>query len=281
MKIKLLIYTLFLLSIILNCENKNMGDKKMKSDLINLTILKPELDKLKSKTIYFGHQSVGYNIIEGINDILKENNSTLKILEINNVDDISPFIFAHSWNGENLNPKSKIDSFVNFINNGAGNKLNIAFFKFCYVDIVSSTDIHKLFNYYKDTMIKLTAKYPKVKFIHFTAPLTTYKNLGLIYKIKDIIKKVIGRETGKEKETNDNIKRNEFNDLIRNEFGKSVFDLAQFQSTYLNNERETFQQNSKNYFSLIPEYTDDGGHLNNIGRKIIAYQLLKFLSEIK
>ena len=33
--------------------------------------------KLAEQRIYFGHQSVGFNIIEGINDIMKENHQII------------------------------------------------------------------------------------------------------------------------------------------------------------------------------------------------------------
>jgi lysophospholipase L1-like esterase len=33
--------------------------------------------------------------------------------------------------------------------------------------------------------------------------------------------------------------------------------------------------------SLCPEYTEDGGHLNAVGRKTVAEQLLVFLAGLK
>ena len=37
----------------------------------------------------------------------------------------------------------------------------------------------------------------------------------------------------------------------------------------------------KNYYSLVPEYTNDGAHLNELGRKIVAEGLLNLLASIK
>ena len=39
-----------------------------------------------------------------------------------------------------------------------------------------------------------------------------------------------------------------------------------------------FTVTGKTYYSLISEYTRDGGHLNERGRKIVAEQLLIFLT---
>jgi len=44
-------------------------------------------------------------------------------------------------------------------------------------------------------------------------------------------------------------------------------------------QRSFFRKGNQIYFTLIPEYTDDGGHLNTLGRKIVAEQLLIFLAD--
>ena len=38
--------------------------------------------------------------------------------------------------------------------------------------------------------------------------------------------------------------------------------------------------NGKLYYSLIKDYTDDGGHLNDIGQQVIASKLINKLLEI-
>ena len=37
------------------------------------------------------------------------------------------------------------------------------------------------------------------------------------------------------------------------------------------------RETGKEYYTLIPDYTDDGGHLNDLGKEIIAEKLLLFL----
>ena len=78
-----------------------------------------------------------------------------------------------------------------------------------------------------------------------------------------------------------NIKRNQFNDLLIQKYKDKdpIFDLAKSESTYPGGERNHFKNNGKKYYTLINEYTSDGGHLNEIGRYFVARDFLVFLSE--
>lgn len=241
---------------------------------------------LAGKKIYFGHQSVGNNIIDGIKQIIKENPQiSLNIVETNDPQRFSGPIFAHSPVGKNTDPQSKIDAFAGFMDQGLKNTVDIAFFKFCYIDITAATDVDKVFSAYKTTLKALQTKYPKVVFIHFTVPLRTVP-VGLQASIRGFIKRIIGLSSGYSG-YDDNIKRENFNQLIRSEFSSTphasratLFDLALFESTLPDGRRATFSKDGKTYYRLVPEYTNDGGHLNESGRKIVAEQLLIFLSRI-
>jgi hypothetical protein len=231
--------------------------------------------KLSQKKIYFGHQSVGYNIIDGIKDVMKENPQIkLNIIETSNPSDFTSPLFGHSPVGNNMDPKSKCDAFIGFMDKGLGNKVDIAFFKFCYVDILPSTDVNKVFSEYKSTMSALRTKYPQTTFVHIAAPLTAIQT-----GTKAFIKKIIGRPIDG---YDDNIKREQFNTLLRKEYsGKEpVFDLATIESTNPDGSRVSFTQDGKTVYALAPEYTTDGGHLNEMGRKLVAEQLLIFLSKL-
>lgn len=231
---------------------------------------------LSQKKIYFGHQSVGFNIIDGIKDVMKENpNVKLNIIETSNRADFNAPIFAHSRVGKNVDPKSKIDSFVESINQGIGEKADMAFFKFCYVDINGETDVASLLEDYKTKLKQLQMEYPNTKFIHMTIPLNTTKRTWKT-RIKELIgKKDLWEYAG-------NIRKNEFNDLLKKEYGDKgvLFDLASVESTHPDGTHSTFAANGKSYLSLATEYTKDGGHLNEKGRKIIAEQLLIFLANL-
>ena len=223
---------------------------------------------LSNKNIYFGHQSVGYNIIAGLQDVLQHQPGIkLNIIETENVQSQSlsiPF-FAHSRIGVNQDPKSKIDVFVDLMDKGMAQKADIAFFKFCYVDIHQGTHIEELFTYYKTSLKRLSDKYPGTIFIHVTAPLTSQQT-----GVKAIIKKIIGKPL-----RGDNNKyREQFNKLMRTEYAgeESLFDLALLESST--------PDNSETGLALHPSFTEDGGHLNKLGGKTIAEQLLIFLASL-
>ena len=224
--------------------------------------------------IFFGHQSVGKNILDGINDISEGLNNKINIVESRTTDDSSEPAFLHAGVGKNNDHLSKIVDFREIVKNGIGGKVDVAFFKFCYVDFDQTTDIESTFNKYRETMKTLKENYPQTTFVHFTFPLVEAR-LGL----KGYIKKIIGRYDTKRE---GNIKRNQFNTMLKAQYeGKEpVFDLAGIESTYPDGKKETFEKDGKTYYALAPLYTNDGGHLNKTGRKVVAEKLLYFLATI-
>ena len=54
---------------------------------------------------------------------------------------------------------------------GIGEKSDVAFLKFCYLDAGVLSDAEKMFNEYRNAMSALQKKYPDTIFIHFTMPL--------------------------------------------------------------------------------------------------------------
>lgn len=232
--------------------------------------------KLSEKKIYFGHQSVGFNIMEGVKDVMKDNPQIkLKIAETTNPSDLEVPLFAHSTVGKNLDPQSKCDAFSRFLTEGIGDKVDIAFFKLCYVDIGSGTNVREVFESYKTAIQKLKSKYPSVVFVHITSPLTMTQTGP-----KEWIKKVIGKPIDG---YDDNIKREEYNTMLRKEYrGKEpLFDLANVESTLPNGFQSLFEKNGTAHPRLAKEYTNDGGHLNRLGRKRVADQLLIFLAKLQ
>ena len=235
--------------------------------------------KLSEKRIYFGHQSVGLNIIDGINDLMKENpRIRLNIVKTSDPSDFNSSLFAHSSVGKNMDPQSKIDAFARLMRKGIGDRTDIAFFKLCFVDITLRSDLEEIFTSYKDCMSRLIVEYPKTTFIYFTVPLTSRPTGTKLWikGTKNLIKKIIGKSVVS---ADDNIKRNKFNEMLKKEYdGKGrIFDLSKIESTFPDGTRSIFTKDGRTYYSLIPEYTNDGGHLNEKGRKIVAEQLLILL----
>ena len=106
--------------------------------------------KLGQKRIFFGHQSVGFNIIGGMKSLLKENQQIkINIVQAKDPSEAQTPGFVHFWVGENTDPKSKIDAFLAYMEKGNGNRPDIAFFKFCFVDFSAASDIPKVFSDYR------------------------------------------------------------------------------------------------------------------------------------
>lgn len=236
--------------------------------------ISPEiLEKLANKTIFFGHQSVGNNILSGLSSLVDECpwlNFEIDIYQGR----VGKEKFLHAPVGKNMDPLSKIHCFCDYMDEGVGNNVDYAFFKFCYIDITAETDEKELFQHYKSAMDKLVLKYPNTTFLHSTVPLTVVQA-----GIKVWVKRVLGRPVGGEA---DNIKRHRYNEMIRKEYlGKAiVYDLAAIESTYTDGKRNKFHKNGLEYYGLIPEYSSDGRHLNGLGARLSAVGLVETVSRL-
>ena len=252
-------------------------------------------ERLGRQRIFFAHQSVGNNIMQGIQEIIeKYPKIRLKISEFRSwrgseiiktmqVGDFVEPVFAHERNiGKNNHPLSKIDDFVSLLQDGVGDQIDIAFLKFCFVDINSGTDINKLFKKYSESIGELKSHYPEMTIVHFTVPLLKKEQIGIVQKVKGIVKRILGKKNDDFWSNNHNVARNEYNKLIVNFYsGKDpIFDLALLESTKSTGKRETFTFEGHEYYALAAEYTDDGGHLNEKGREYIAGKLLIFLANL-
>lgn len=253
--------------------NNTSGRNEMKVNLTDLEqISQNKWVELAQKRIFFGHQSVGNNIIKGFKFIMANSKITnLNIQESSNPNDYTLPIFGHARIGNNCDPISKIKDFSKIMNNMIGEKVMVAGFKFCYVDFNADTDIMNIFSHYLETMEALKIKYPKVIFIHFTVPVTKLPN-DIVSKVKRLLKIAI-------QEDNNNYKRNEFNNLLRDKYRKegTLFDLAAIESTSPNGIESNLVVNGIKIPSLLPNYTEDGGHLDEYGRVVVAKKMLEFL----
>lgn len=264
------------------CEGEKMQESdKITMDLKQSVVNIPESawKKLSKHKYYFGHQSVGYNILDGINDIMQENpQARIHIVDTKDPAMLNDGVLAHSSVGQNTDPVSKLVDFANTMENGIGEKADYAFMKFCYVDFSTNTDVKKVFYEYKKTHDELKRKYPETTFIHVTTPLTS-KRSDLKTLTKNLVKRVIGRPVRTYK---DNIKRNEFNEMVREEYKDKafLFDLAKIEATNPDGEMLTITKEGNTFPNMIPAYTYDGGHLNESGRKRVAEQLLMYLANL-
>ena len=143
-------YYILLLSLFcLFCDNNSIQEDKLIS--INFD---SDLKKLGESKIYFGHQSVGGNIINGLSSLIPK----FPVVEMNDDMEISGSYLLHSPIGKNEDPESKCADFLQKIELLAG-KIDIAMFKFCYIDINRKTNVESLFNIYQSTIEKVNNQY--------------------------------------------------------------------------------------------------------------------------
>jgi len=270
---------IFILMLLLySCDGGKMGENA--TPLKNDIALEDALGKVAKQRIYFGHQSVGYNIIDGIKDLSSEYpNAHINIVETKDLVSFSGKpAFMHSAVGNNTDPASKLNDFTRVLDHNIAGKLDVAFIKFCYVDITQESDTQKIFDLYKNTIEYLKKKHPGITFVHVTVPLTS-KQEDIKTMSKNLIKKIIGRPVQTYK---DNIQRNKYNEMLKKEYQAKdpIFDLAAIESTLPDGTHILQSEDGSSFYSLAPEYTEDGGHLNKLGQRIVASQLIAFLASL-
>lgn len=226
------------------------------------------VEKVARRRVFFGHQSVGANILEGVAGLTS---GKLIIREGRTADALASPGLVHTFLGQNEAPRTKIADFESALD-ALGGRVEIAFFKFCYVDFEARTDVEQLFAEYLAAMNRLRAKYPAVTFVHLTVPLTVVPQGA-----KAWLKKTVTRQAPWG--TRENAVRHRFNTLLRTRLeGHPLFDLAALESTHSDGTAVRYQLDGQQLPSLAPEYSDDGQHLNPVGGRQVAAALLTFLA---
>jgi hypothetical protein len=129
-----------------------------------------------------------------------------------------------------------------------------------------------VYRMYREMVIRLKRKYPRVKLLHVTVPVV--RDYG---RTIGILRKIAGRTNGRKE---DNDARGRFSAWIDKEYGGdgSVFDLASWESGVIPGGMVVPASLKRFGGPLLPEYTDDGSHLNAKGRKVVAKGLIATLT---
>ncbi|MCB0749266.1 MAG: S-layer homology domain-containing protein [Ignavibacteriae bacterium] len=196
-----------------------------------------ELDNARKQDVLFNHQSVGSNIITGL-DTMKKADPGRYSISMKASQDISWYDtydgINHFKEGANGAPSGKISGKKNLVAT-YNSKIDVAFMKFCFVDV--SADLDALWIEYRDAMEELESTYPNIKFIWWTMPITI----------------------------NGSQDRDSFNANIRNyvnQNNKILFDIASIES----HDPSGNAIKDSGYDAMYSGYTDDGGHLNTSGQ---------------
>ena len=83
------------------------------------------------------------------------------------------WVTRFDWTEWGSAPQSKIDEFERIMMDGLAAQATMALLKLCYVDFDIKTDVRMVARSYINAYKRLGDKYPGVKFIAVTSPLTT------------------------------------------------------------------------------------------------------------
>jgi hypothetical protein len=232
--------------------------------------LRAELSLLATKRIYFAHQSVGANILQGMGELATREDVPLRIAQVPRAAQVPSGTFGHFFVPENGAPLEKLANFKAAL--GADSGIDIALIKFCYVDIDAGTDAAALFAHYQASIAELRAENPHTVFVHVTLPLTTVQTGP-----KALAKRLLGRAPYG---TIENVRREQYNTLMRAAYAghEPLFDLARLESHAPDGTAVNVAWGGSVAPAMASAYTDDGGHLNERGRDLAARELIRVLA---
>jgi hypothetical protein len=234
--------------------------------------LRKDLEAVSRRTVLFGHQSVGTNILDGVQDLASREHVPLAIVDVGAAPGALPKGISHVFVERNGDPGLKLQSFDQALQRGPS-EVEVALLKFCFVDLFEQGDPKALFERYQASFRTLQARHPRTTFVHVTMPLTTIPSGP-----KAFVKRLLGRERSE----HHNQRREQFNAMMRAAYQgrEPLFDLASLESTRLDGTRETYPLDGQPVSMLVAEYTVDGGHLNGLGRQRAARELLRILASV-
>ena len=238
------------------------------------TGLAAALRTVTAQRVYFAHQSVGTNVVAGLERMAGEQPE----LGVRTVLTRDPELltaapaFVHFLAGRNGDPESKNADFVKLLDSRPSRDSALAMLKYCYIDAESDLSAEQIFENYQRTIATIRSRHPDVRIVHSTMPLTTVQ-VGT----RATIKRMIGR-------IEDNravaAKRHRYNELVRAAYAsrEPLFDIADLESRRADGSRSFFVANGDTIPTLARELTWDGGHLNDRGQRLAAERLLTVLS---
>jgi hypothetical protein len=230
------------------------------------------LRTLASGRIYFGHHSVGKDMLDGLVRLAREHG--VRNLHLTAPDARPPpagGLLAHGPVGRNGDPGSKLDGFAHSLRDGLPANPQIAFMKFCFVDFNPSTDVGRVFERYRRTLEDLSGEFPQVSFLHVTVPLRA-RRLGFKNRLKLLLGKPLW-------EDDSNAKRDDFNQGLRRAYEESaIIDIARVESTKADGSPEFFSRGDRSIPCLTPGLTHDCGHLNEAGQLAAAEELVRVVA---
>jgi hypothetical protein len=231
-----------------------------------------ELERARSVRLFFAHQSVGQNILNGIAELSAHRIEPTSLLALHPNEPLPGWVDMPV--GQNGDPEGKIDAFVAAFEKHPTFRPELALLKFCFVDFQPTTDVDQLFHRYERALHELEARHPETIFGHVTVPLTVYPT-----DLKWRAFRLVGRRVWEDEA---NIKRSEFNRRLLSVFASDpIFDLSGVESLGPDGHRSLFQHDGQRYAALEPRYAEDEGHLNALGQQVVGTAFLRFVARAR
>jgi lysophospholipase L1-like esterase len=239
-----------------------------------LVLTQNERNRLATLKVFFAHQSVGANILQGVQELAAEDRALpVRLVRSASPDTVQGPAIVETPIGTNGNASSNASGFSAAMERGLGASGGVAMYKYCYLDITAATDVQRVFAEHRAVVERLRAAHPEVTIVHVTAPLTSSESPA-----RALLKRLLGKPGVREA----NAKRNQLNALVRETYAgrDPLFDLATIESTRPDGTRSFVGSNGDTVYTLASEYTDDGGHLNQLGRRVAATKFLQLLAKL-
>ncbi len=235
------------------------------------TAVVADLHAVRQARIVFLHHSVGQNVIDAVVRLDREvAGPSWPVLGIEDASAKEGGLLAHFSGGANLAPTTKVDAFVLTLLERPQLQADLALMKFCYVDFDPDTDVEALLAYYRDSIRALKSLRPGLRIGHVTTPLKA-KPQG----VGPAMRRMLGFQVWEDAA---NARREEYNRRLREEFASDpIFDLAAVES--MGRSASSPLSHDNGTAALDPRLTDDGGHLNPTGARVVAVAWLHFLAE--
>lgn len=233
--------------------------------------------ELGSRRVFFGHQSVGDNVLDGVAAVLADRPELpLRVMGVPSGGEVGPEPgLYHAKVGRNGDPESKLVEFARLVRGATGAGPVVALVKFCYVDVGPGTDGAALFETYRKSVEALRESHAMLTMVHVTLPLMGDR--GALFHLRTLV-----RGNGARSDRRLNHERHRFNERLRETYGgrDAIFDLALAESTRTDGSAVTVRYAGTDVPILAHEWSLDGGHLNAAGSRRAAEALLVTLASL-
>lgn len=230
-----------------------------------------QMRALTGSRLFFGHQSVGSNLLDGLDSLTAESaGADPHVIETRDAVLRGGFL-AHAHVGVNGDPQSKFDDFAAVLDGPLGDEIDVALLKLCYTDITAGTDVDAVFAEYEHLLEDLRERHPGVIFLYATVPLTTDRD------VKATIGSWLGRGHGMGPD--DNVARQAYNERVRERFAQTgrLFDIAAVEAA-LDQAPTLRDQGGSDYYVLHGALSADPGHLNELGARAAAAEFVRVVA---